>query len=161
MLFFHLLLIHHSPTILKIMSWGWKIAILYSGFVIMILTFVVASTRIDFHLVTEDYYAEEIAYQERIDRTNAALALDDPMEIRLLKAEQKVEIEFPEGQSPSGEILLYSPTNSREDRTFEVAPNSEQVQNISLKGLRTGLWKVQILWEDAGVKYYKEKVIIL
>ena len=62
------------------MSWGWKITILYLGFVGMILTFVIASTQQDFHLVSEDYYAEEIAYQTRIDQTAAAQSLRDPLE---------------------------------------------------------------------------------
>ena len=143
------------------MSWGWKITILYSGFVIMILTFVIASTQQEFHLVTEDYYAEEIAYQNRIDRTKAALALSDPMAIRLVAQDGVIEIDYPDEQrTPAGEIHLYRPDNARHDQKIAIAPDADHRQRLSLQGLKPGLWKVQVTWQANGQEFYKEQVVV-
>ena len=45
--------------------WGYGIALFFTAFVVFILTAVFTSTKENIHLVTEDYYAEELAYQKR------------------------------------------------------------------------------------------------
>ena len=144
------------------MSWGWKIALLYGGFVTLILTFVIPSPRRDVHLVTEDYYAQEIAYQERIDRTQAAQRLADPMSIRYEAAKGTITVDYPDGQrSLKGSVKLYRPSDARLDRTFEAQPDAEGLQVVSTQGMVPGLWRVQVLWEANGVRYYQAQVVVL
>lgn len=144
------------------MSWGWRIAFLYSGFVLLILTFVVASTKQDFHLVTEDYYTAEVMYQQQIDRQRNARALPDPLHIRYESRAQRVVIDYPDDQADAtGQVLLYRPSNSGMDRHFEVAPDHELQQRLSTEGLMPGLWKVQVTWQYGGQEYYGEQVVVL
>jgi hypothetical protein len=144
------------------MSWGWRIAFLYSGFVLLILTFVVASTKQNFDLVTEDYYAAEVAYQQQIDRQRNARALADPMTIRYEAASQQVIVDYPSDQPHAkGQVQLYRPSNAGMDRTFEVAPNADFLQFLPTQDLIKGLWKVQVTWQVEGVEYYHEQVVIL
>ena len=42
------------------MSWGWKVTILYGGFVVMMVTLVVLCTQQDLPLVTKNYYEEDL-----------------------------------------------------------------------------------------------------
>ena len=49
------------------LSWGWRIAILYSLFVLFMSTLVIASNHQHFDLVSKDYYEDEITYQKVID----------------------------------------------------------------------------------------------
>ena len=41
------------------LGWGWKIAILYGVFAVLIVSLVIASNRQHFDLVTDDYYGEK------------------------------------------------------------------------------------------------------
>lgn len=59
------------------MDWGKGILLTIIGFVVLIMTMVMISVRMDgIELVTENYYEEEIRYQDRIDESNSASALD-------------------------------------------------------------------------------------
>ena len=49
-------------------NWGTKIALSFVGFCGLMIFMTVKSFNTDFHLVTEDYYAEELQYQDHIDR---------------------------------------------------------------------------------------------
>ena len=60
------------------MNWGWKIAIGYSIFVAGILSLVVVAYRQTNDLVSADYYAQEIQFQQRIDARGNSLSLQTP-----------------------------------------------------------------------------------
>ena len=60
-------------------NWGYKIVLVYSVFVAGILYLVVQSSRQQMDLVTDDYYAQEIRYQEKIDQSKRASALSEPI----------------------------------------------------------------------------------
>ena len=45
------------------MNWGNKITLVFIGFVILVITMVIFSMKQEFHMVEENYYEEEIAYQ--------------------------------------------------------------------------------------------------
>ena len=50
------------------MNWGNKIAIAYSSFVIFMVILVISCVKQNgIFLVSEDYYKQEIQYQDRID----------------------------------------------------------------------------------------------
>ncbi len=53
------------------MSWGNKIAIAYSLFVVLMITLVTMCIKQkDIFLVSDDYYKQEIEFQDRIDKNN-------------------------------------------------------------------------------------------
>ena len=52
------------------MNWGYKIMIVYLVFVAGIAVMVYNSAMQNIDLVTPDYYAKELKYQEKIDETN-------------------------------------------------------------------------------------------
>ena len=62
---------------LFIMNWGYKILLVYVVFVagIMFLVFKSSSQKMD--LVTTDYYAKELKYQQKIDAMNKVQKLSD------------------------------------------------------------------------------------
>ena len=49
-------------------NWGWKIAILYGGFVCFMLVMVFIASNQKVELVTTNYYEEELKYQSHIDK---------------------------------------------------------------------------------------------
>ena len=48
-------------------NWDVRIAVLYISFVIMIIAMVIFSLTRDIPLVNDNYYEEEIKYQQQID----------------------------------------------------------------------------------------------
>ena len=62
-------------------NWGYKIVLVYCVFVAGILYLVVQSSRQQMDLVTDDYYAQEIKYQEKIDQSKRASALSEPIRL--------------------------------------------------------------------------------
>ena len=50
------------------MNWGWKITIFMGIYMIGIISVVWYAMLLDVNLVTEDYYQQELAYEEQILR---------------------------------------------------------------------------------------------
>lgn len=143
------------------MSWSIKIGLLYSGFVLLILSLVFGASSQDFHLVTENYYAEELAYQEKIDAARRAQSLESPLMTEVDMAEKAILLVFPATQvDVVGEVSFYKPDNAQEDRSIVLNPVAGR-QTLSLAGMRHGRWVLQVQWESGGKMYYQEKEIFI
>ncbi len=142
-------------------SWGVRIALLYGGFVALIIILVVGSMRQQFDLVSADYYSQEIKYQEVIDASKNQSALSAP--VKLSATESAVTIQFPkefERQQLSGSIQFYSPASSKWDKeiAIETTGNSMTVPRTSLPA---PYYKTKLRWQANGKPYYQESEIIL
>jgi hypothetical protein len=142
-------------------NWGYKIVLVYSVFVAGILYLVVQSSRQQMDLVTDDYYAQEIRYQEKIDQSKRASALSEPIRYQVTAA--GIEVNFPKeftGKKILGNALLYYPANEKKD--VAAAINTTQGQMlISIPDKRSGMHILKINWEAEGVSYYFEEAIFL
>jgi len=142
-------------------GWGWKIAILYSGFVIMILCLVIAANHQHFDLVSKDYYEEEIAYQKVLDAGKNQSALSHPLNIH---ADGKsVTIDFPDefkSKVLSGDIQFYAPVNAEWDRNFKINAQDNSV-TILRSALHDTRYTVKISCTVDGKNYYQESEILL
>jgi nitrogen fixation protein FixH len=143
------------------LSWGTKIAMLYGGFVALILVLVVGSMRQHFDLVSNSYYADEINYQKVIDANKNQSTLSAPISIHA--NEQQVMIEFPtelSGKNLSGNVQFYSPVNSEWDKNL----NIETIDNkmiIPRSTLRKTKYDIKIDLIVSGKNYHHESAINL
>ena len=80
------------------MNWGWKIVIIFAGFVTMVLVMVFMAVQEDFHLVADNYYEKEIKYQGEIDRIKNARSLSKKIEINYLPKDEIVLFRYPQDQ---------------------------------------------------------------
>lgn len=144
------------------LSWPAGIVIALTAFVIFILSFVFKVTFLDeynHHLVSEEYYKDELNYQDEIDKMNNSEALDD--NVKLVKANEGLEIVFPSEFEPSeisGNIAFQRLANSKMD--FEL-PIQLKTHTILIKdeNLLEGRWNVKIEWKAKGESYLlKEKL---
>ena len=88
-------------------GWGWKIAVLYGGFVVLMVSLVVASNRQKFDLVSKTYYDDEIAFQKTLDAAKNQAGLSEAVSIHANK--DSVTINFPaefKDKALSGNILF-------------------------------------------------------
>lgn len=141
------------------MDWGKGIVLTIIGFVVLIMTMVVISVRMDgIELVTENYYEEEIKYQDRIDESNSASDLDREV-ISYDTQSKTIELDLPNGTK--GSLQLFRPSDSSLDQKINVEVTHSGITQIPLKELKAGYWKVQLNWSENGIDYYQEKKITI
>lgn len=143
------------------MNWGYKILFVYLAFVAGILLMVFKSSIQKRDLVTPDYYAKELKYQQRIDAVKKTQALSAPVKYELIN--QQMLISFPKeftGKSITGSILLYCPSDNNKDieQAFSASTNAYTMQ---LPVNKKGLYEVQISWQADGISYYFENKLTL
>jgi hypothetical protein len=145
------------------MNWGHKIAILYSGFAAFIIGMVVICVRqTDIHLVSPEYYKEEIAYQTQIDRLNNAKQLKQPLQLTYQAQSGVVQVQFPvTAPDLSGSIVFFRPSDAHQDVRVTVQPNAAGQQTIPVSKLSKGLWKVKINWSQGGKDYLQEQTLVI
>ena len=144
------------------MNWGWKIVFLYSAFIIMTLSMVFYFMSQDVELVADDYYKQEIEYQDQIDKISNTKALNKPIGYEYSSRQHTVKLSFPEvylHNTLNGKIHFYRPSNSSEDKIFDLKVNDSCEQVISIASLSRGLWKIKINWNSGGKEFYDEKVV--
>ncbi len=137
-------------------GWGWKIAILYAGFMAMIITLVTASSHQKIDLVSKDYYKDEIAYQDVLNASkNQALLTANP-EIHANGSE--VVIEFPADvakQSLKGNVNFYAAVNKEWDKDFAISVTDNKMV-IPRNALHDIIYQLKISYSADGKQYYYE-----
>ena len=143
------------------MNWGTKILIVYIAFVAGIVFMVVKSSTQNTDLVTTDYYAKELKYQDKIDEIKRVSALSAPLQYRI--SDNALIVSFPKdfaGKKLVGDAVLYCPSDEKKDikKTFTVL---DEVLELAIPAGSKGLYELHISWQDGGVTYYFEKKIFI
>lgn len=143
------------------MNFGHKIAIVYTLFVVFILSLVTFCVKQkDIFLVSSDYYKKEIAYQDEIDKYANTRGLSQPVKVG--RTGDSLNFEFPEEmQGATGEIHFYRPSNANLDFKVPVSMDADHVQKVTVNQLVKGRWVVKMEWTKDGKDYLKEEKIIL
>lgn len=143
-------------------NWGTAVVIAMITFIVFILTFVYRSAVMDEYqheLVSEDYYKDELHYQEEIDKVNNASKLD--VDLTLIRTSDGLTLRFPEGMQPSsisGSIYLQRPSNKSLDLRipFEL---TELDLLIPDKDLASGKYLVVVDWKHENSEYmFKDEI---
>ena len=138
------------------LSWGTGIVIAMVSFMIFILSFVyksIAMKEYQHELVSEDYYHDELHYQEEIDKMNNAQVLKE--NIVLKNSKDGVTILFPDEineQSISGTIYFQRLSNEKLDFSENIKLIDHQ-QLISSDKLVSGKWVVKVDWKSGDDEY--------
>ncbi len=128
------------------MNWGWRIAIFYGSFVVLMVGMVIAAFQQDFDLVADDYYEQEIAYQGRIDQlTNAQ---EDNLKIRITSTAETVNLTFP-GPSEEVKVHFFRPSDDTMDFLVEEASVDSSVR-VSKEKFTKGKYLVKTEWKSNG-----------
>jgi hypothetical protein len=144
------------------MSWGFRIIILYVAFVAMIGTMVFMTMRQKVDLVADDYYQQELKYQNQIDRQEQSGKLS--AQPTVMAGKEAVTITFPEevrAQGVTGKVNFYRPSDSEKDFAQELAVGADGVQQIPAAKFSTGLYTVKLSWTSGGKDYYNESSVYI
>lgn len=144
------------------MNWGKGIALSLIAFAGMMATFMVIASQHVESLVTDEYYAEELKYQERIDAQARARSLSAPVAI-LVKGDE-VELRFPaelKGKSVTGTLNLLRPNDARGDRRVAVRMDADGLFRSPALQLLPGRYDASIDWQADGVSYHSSDKLVV
>ena len=133
----------------------------YLLFVAGIVFLIIKANNEKFDLVTDNYYEEEIKYQQVIDAAGQTAKLSGKLEIK--KQEDKIVILFPSdftGKKVEGELHMYYAANEKKD--FKQPVQTDKLEwSMVLPMFATGQYTAKLSWVVDGKKYYFEKNIFL
>ncbi len=143
------------------MNWGYKILFVYVAFIAGTLFLVFRASGEKDDLVTEDYYSQELKYQQKIDQMSRTGALSAPVKYELNAGQLLVS--FPNdfsGKKIAGNILLYCPSDEGKDikQDFNI---QDAVLKIRIPPAHNGAYELHINWQADGLDYYFEKKIFI
>jgi hypothetical protein len=143
-------------------NWGTAIVIAMIAFILFILTFVYRSAVMDEYqheLVSEDYYGDELHYQEEIDKVNNASKLE--VDVTMVRTEYGLTFRFPEGLEPkkiSGTISLQRPSNKSLDLKMPIELTDSDFL-IPDQNLASGKYIVVVDWKHENSEYmFKDEI---
>ncbi|EKB49254.1 FixH family protein [Cecembia lonarensis] len=139
------------------MDWGKGITMTLAAFAVLMLSMVaICVKQDDIHLVTQNYYEEEIKYQDQIDKmintsqlNYEVLAYDNQLKI--------IDLQLPTGAK--GTLHLFRPSDARLDKKIDFDIIDPNVNSVDVKNLKPGYWRVKLSWTENGISYYQEKKI--
>ena len=137
------------------LNWGHYILISFILFVLLILYMVFRTFQTDNELISEDYYANELKFQDVIDKKqNAALLEKD---ISWKSIDGGLELSFPElSQAITGKIVMIRPSDQSKDISFDIELDENGIQRIKDESLIYGKYLIQIDWKSGAAEYYTE-----
>ena len=143
-------------------NWGTAMVIAMVLFMAFILQFVYRSIAVDkyeHHLVSEDYYKDELYYQQEIDKMNSASKL--AQNVKIDRVGDGMLVTFPNDMdisSITGIAYFQRPSDERLDFQKEISL-SDHYMLITDDKLINGRWNVKIDWKYGDDEYlFKEAV---
>jgi nitrogen fixation protein FixH len=144
-------------------NWGTGIFVFYCLFASVLFFSVYKSTQYDHSLVVDNYYEQDLAYQDQFDRIANSKALVQKVKIELQTPTKQVKLAFPADLSAplTGKLLFYKANNKALDWELPLMTDGDNQMLVSIGQLPPGRWKLQIHWEAGGKAYYDEKILDL
>ncbi|MEN8137943.1 MAG: FixH family protein [Bacteroidota bacterium] len=144
-------------------NWGHGIALFLIVFVVTTVGVVIKISTDDTYsheLVSENYYEDELKYQEEIDYVKNASELSSP--VRYRATSDGLLISFPKDFSLSeykGTVKMQRPSNKILDLEIPIVLDENHQMLISRDKALEGKWNLRIEWEASEKKYlYKAKI---
>ncbi len=144
----------------KFNPWPYGIILFFVLLVCCLAAVVVIAATHRESMVSENYYEQELKFQDRID--SAVRAQKSGANMQLDAAAGKLLVTVPArqlAQNFSGAIELYRPSSSKLDREFPFAPRADGTQALDVSKLAAGLWHVRVKWTAGGLDYFLEQKI--
>lgn len=137
------------------MNWGKGLAIGYISFAVLLGVMVYLTTTVNPELVTTDYYARELAFQDKIDARERAEK--EGVTVTLSQDEQGMHLNF-NRQVMHGTIELLRPSDSKLDLDLEFGKNTGVTSYlIPSSDLEKGQYSLTIEWYIGENPYYNKQ----
>jgi len=134
------------------------VAIAGTGFLIYLAT----SNRTE--LVANDYYDQEIRFQQRFDQVRRTQPWEPKIAARISPEGDAVILNLPAEHAAlraEGTVRLYRPSSAEADRSEPLHLDATGSQRLALSGLSPGRWKVRLQWKVAADDYFAERDLVI
>jgi len=138
-------------------NWGTNIAIVYISFVVLMIAMVFFVSGQDHDLVAEDYYDQEIKYQDKIDR--AQQTADKHAQVILALANDEIIFRFPKeyvSKGITGEVAFMRPSNLKLDQKLPIIMDESGIMHANATSFEKGFWRVSVNWQAGSDTFSTE-----
>lgn len=143
------------------MNWGKKIVIIYVSFVGIILFMVVMAMNQKIDLVAENYYDQELKYQDKIDGNKNFNQIKDTIAISIIK-NNEIQIHYPESLKSNiskGTVQFVKQSDNRKDFISPIIISDNNQQTIN-HYFQKGIYKVSFDWKMNNKPFYFEQNLV-
>jgi hypothetical protein len=142
------------------MNWGKWIVVSFLLFAALMGAIVTISMRQDVNLVSNQYYHDDLIYQEQLQRKNNAETLTQKPEFSITNNQLHIAFRG-EHQIENGKVTVFRPSNAKLDQDFTLRSSSDPEQIFALKPLEKGAYRIKMTWVSAGKEFYVEKFVVI
>jgi hypothetical protein len=146
-----------KPITMKL-NWGHKLILVFIAFGCMMSYLVYRSIKTSNDLVSNEYYKDELVYQQVIDDAQRASQLSEKISITQNNA--AVVIHFPHEMNDAGVkgyAWFYCAADARKDIRIPLAVSTGGTQETESGRFIPGRYIVKINWSSGGKNYYSEQ----
>ena len=145
--------------------WPITLCFFFAILVTSVVAFGIYASTIRFDLVSDDYYAREIAYQSQIDRITNTRPLLEEIAVTPDLASGKVVLNLPVAHTTAadfeGNAHFYRPSDAQRDFHHALTASADGTFDVDAAPLNPGLWKVQLTWNVGETGYYFEDTLVV
>lgn len=144
------------------LSWRIFVVLPIALFALAMISMAVISMSTNVELVSDNYYEQELKYQQQIDLKKNSVELSN-----LVKADADGNSVVIYADDPgilsgkSGEIIFYRPSDASRDFKISFMPDEFGKQIIMHQSLSKGLWKIRLNLSGSGQNYAIDKSVFI
>src|SRR5689334_5658682 len=138
-------------------NWGHKLTLGFIAFAGMIIYMVVQSMNTRYELVSNEYYKDELQYQQVIDGASRANQLSSKATVT--QQNEGLVIQLPaemQQKTITGSLWFYNATDSKKDKKMALQVNDHATQTINSRLFLPGNYTAKLSWASNGETYYSE-----
>ncbi|MBS1915347.1 MAG: FixH family protein [Bacteroidetes bacterium] len=140
------------------MNWGNKLILVFIAFAGWMGYLAYRATSVHIDLVENDYYKNELKYQDVIDANNRTNSLSS--KIIITQDKDHINFQLPEEMKNTivkGTVWFYCASDEKKDRHIKLTLNENAMQQLDIKNFLPGNYTVKFDWESNQKKYYEEE----
>lgn len=144
-------------------AWPAGLVIFFAIFISYIAGFIVFASSQRMDLVREDYYDQEIRFQQQIDRVQRTAPILAAASVDYDVNHSAVTVSLPAAVAAkiSGTINFYRPSDASLDHEVKLSLDGRGAQTVNVRDFRAGLWKVRVQWRDEAQDYFFERPVVI
>jgi len=140
------------------MNWGKGIVLSFILFASFIGILVFVCVRQDISLVSKSYYADELGYNQKMEKISNASNLPNAPKI-FLSNDSLVVVYDRLSECKDLKIKLFRPSDEKLDQLFSVPQVDGNTIKFKLGVTKIGHYKVQFFWAMKSKLYYLEDTV--
>ena len=141
------------------MNWGKGIILSFVLFIGVIFTMVYISVNTEFSLVSENYYEQEINYEDQLNRMRNFNALKEQPSFDFDRRKGEINLHFTPDLASAlkeGKVVFFRASNARYDKELPLKLDDSHRFSVASASLLKGAWTLQLTWSDGQKEFYKE-----